>query len=110
MEEPENLISKNEMVDILYDIALLNAIDNSYPHVLQSHDIKVMGFISEKYGVDSVQFAQSDLYYASLPVVYEEIYQTVEDRLGRKRDSVNEALKENGAKNGDSLDLSDGYE
>ena len=110
MEEPKELISKEKMVNILYDIALLNAIDNTYPHVLESHEIKVMGFISEKYGVDSTQFVTSDRYYASVPGLYKEIYETVEARLEQNRDSITQMIKENNSKNGDSLDISKSYD
>jgi hypothetical protein len=110
LEEPDNLISKGEMVDILYDIALLDAIDNSHPHVLQRNEIKVMDFVYRKYGIDSTRFVESDRYYASVPALYEEIYTTVEERLNSKRDSVSTVMQENGGAKGDSLDLSDDYE
>ena len=110
MEAPGDLISKEKMADILYDIALINSIDNSHPQVLVSKNIKVMDFVFKKYGIDSTQFVQSDRYYASVPVLYEEIYQAVEDRLERKRDSISEVIQANRTKNGDTLDPEDDYD
>lgn len=110
MEEPENLISENKMVDILYDIALINAIDNSYPQVLKNHDIKVMNFVYNKYGIDSVQFVESDRYYASVPTLYEGIYKAVEDRMEIKRDSISNVIKENRQSTGDTLNPADDYD
>jgi hypothetical protein len=110
MKEPENLISKDKMVDILCDIALINAIDNSHPQVLTDHEIKVMDFIYKKYGVDSLQFVESDLYYASVPMLYEGIYRAVEARLESERDSITVLIRENNDSKGDSLDLSDDYD
>jgi len=110
MEPPEDLISKEKMADILYDIALINSIDNSHPQVLISKNIKVMDFVFKKYGIDSAQFVQSDRYYASVPVLYEEIYQAVEDQLERQRDSTSELIQANRIKNGDTLDLQDDYD
>jgi hypothetical protein len=104
MEAPEDLISKEKMADILYDIALINSIDNSHPQVLESKNIKVMDFVFKKYGIDSTQFVQSDRYYASVPVLYEDIYQTVEDRLDRQRDSTTKLIQESRMQNGDTLD------
>ncbi|MGB5653887.1 MAG: DUF4296 domain-containing protein [Robiginitalea sp.] len=104
MEAPENLISKETMSDILYDIALINSIDNSHPQVLKSKNIQVMDFVFKKYGIDSTQFVQSDLYYASVPVLYEDIYQAVEDRLERKRDSTSQLIQANRTKDGDTLE------
>ena len=95
LDKPKNLLSKEEMVDILFDISALNAIDGTYPNVLERNDLSVMGYVYEKYGIDSVQFASSDLYYASFPQVYEAIYQALEERMGQKRDSINEVLRTN---------------
>ncbi len=110
MEAPDDLISKEKMADILYDIALINSIDNSYPQVLVSKNIKVMDFVFKKYGIDSTQFVQSDRYYASVPVLYEEIYQAVEDRLERQRDTVSKLIQANRIKSGDTLDPQDDYD
>jgi hypothetical protein len=110
MEAPDDLISKEKMADILYDIALINSIDNSYPQVLVSKNIKVMDFVFKKYGIDSTQFVQSVRYYASVPVLYEEIYQAVEDRLERQRDTVSKLIQANRIKSGDTLDPQDDYD
>lgn len=90
---PENLIPKGRMVNILYDIAVLDAIQGTYPKALERNGIKVMPFIYEKYGIDSLQLAESDLYYASRPNEYEEIYKTLEDRIAARRDSINEVIR-----------------
>ena len=110
MEAPKNLISEDKMTDILYDIALLNAIDNSHPQVLKEKRIEVMAFVFKKYGIDSTQFVESDLYYASVPVRYENIYEAVEDRLERDRDSISQLIKTNNTVKGDSLDLLEDYD
>ncbi|WP_424500362.1 DUF4296 domain-containing protein [Robiginitalea sp.] len=110
MEAPEDLISKEKMSDILYDITLINSIDNSHPQVLKSKNIKVMDFVFKKYGIDSTQFVQSDLYYASVPALYEEIYQAVEDRLERARDSTSKLIQDNRTKDGDTLDPLEDYD
>lgn len=104
MDPPEDLVSKETMADILYDIALINSIDNSHPQVLKAKNIKVMDFVFKKYGIDSTQFVNSDRYYASVPVLYEDIYQTVEDRLDRQRDSTTKLIQESRMQNGDTLD------
>ena len=101
--KPANLLSKEEMIDILFDIAALNAIDGTYPKVLERNDLSVMGYIYEKYGIDSVQFASSDLYYSSIPVEYETIYQALEERMGQKRDSINESLRASNEKEREKL-------
>lgn len=84
VEEPENLIPKEKMVTILHDLALLNATKSSYKAALELHEIKIMDFLYEKHSIDSTQFAQSDLYYASLPLEYQSIYEKVEALLEKK--------------------------
>lgn len=90
---PENLIPSARMSDILYDIAVLHAIEGSYPKVLNNNEISVMAFVYEKYGIDSLQLTQSDLYYASRPAEYEAIYKAVEDRVASQRDSLNDVIR-----------------
>lgn len=84
VEEPENLIPKEKMVTILHDLALLNATKSSYKAALELHDIKIMDFLYQQHGIDSAQFAQSDLYYASLPLEYQSIYEKVETLLEKE--------------------------
>jgi hypothetical protein len=69
------------------------AIDNTYPTALKDNDLEVMTFVYEKYGIDSTQFTQSDLYYASEPKQYREIYQALHDRLQQQRDSITDAIQ-----------------
>ena len=110
MEEPENLIPRGKMSDILYDMALLDAIDNSYPQVLEENDLRTMEFLFEKYGIDSLQFVRSDLYYASIPEEYQKIYEVVEERLTKKRDSISEVLRQGRSQASDSLPEDEDYD
>ncbi|WP_350293110.1 DUF4296 domain-containing protein [uncultured Croceitalea sp.] len=81
IEPPEGLISKDKMTSILYDLAILNSTKGTNPTILKQHNIKLMPFIFKKYNIDSLQFAESDLYYASIPLEYQTIYEAVEARL-----------------------------
>ena len=110
MEEPDDLIPRAKMADILYDMALLDAIDNSYPQVLEENDLQTMEFLYDKYGIDSLQFVSSDLYYASVPAEYQKIYEAVEARLTKNRDSISELIKQGRTQASDSLPGDDDYE
>jgi|SRR5210317_777635 hypothetical protein len=110
MEEPEKLIPRGKMVDILYEMALLDAIDNSYPKVLEENDLKVMEYLFDKYGIDSLQFVSSDLYYASVPAEYQKIYEAVEERLTKKRDSISQIIKQGRSQASDSLPEEEDYD
>lgn len=93
VKPPEQLLSHEQMVNVLYDIAALSAIDGTYPKALERNDIRIMEFVYHKYGIDSLQLATSDLYYASVPAEYEAIYEELEARMGRERDSINESMR-----------------
>lgn len=90
IEKPEALIPKDKMVTILYDLAILTAAQNTNPAMLAEKDIKTMEFLYTKHGIDSIQFAQSDLYYASLPVEYEAIYKEIVALLEKDQKTIEE--------------------
>jgi hypothetical protein len=81
IEKPENLVDEDQMVDILYDLYVINAIKASNVHYLIEHDVTSANYIFNKYKVDSLQFAQSDKYYASHIEDYEKLYQRVTERV-----------------------------
>ena len=87
MEKPDDLIAKEKMVNILSELAILNAAKSINVGKLRD-------------GIDSLQFVASDRYYASIPLDYEEIYTEVEAILARKTEKIEEAKKIN-----DSLKL-----
>lgn len=96
VEKPENLIPKEQMISMLYDIAVLNAAEEINANILSQHQIEPTAFILERYGVDSVRFAKSDLYYASLPKEYDAIYATVKERLDKEKERLDELRRQQG--------------
>lgn len=96
VEKPENLIPKDKMISMLYDIAVLNAAAEISSDVLLEHDIDPSAFVLEQYGVDSVLFAKSDLYYASLPKEYDAIYAAVKGRLDKEKERLDKIRQQQG--------------
>ncbi|MGB5459162.1 MAG: DUF4296 domain-containing protein [Eudoraea sp.] len=86
IDKPVNLISKEKMIDILYDLAIIDAAKSTGPHAMENKNFVPMEFIYNKYEIDSMQFVSSDLYYASKPLEYEDIYEKLEDRIIRERE------------------------
>ncbi|WP_394751291.1 DUF4296 domain-containing protein [Spongiimicrobium salis] len=93
IEPPENLIPQETMINILYDLSVLNAAKNTNPEVLKDNKIETMEYLYKKYTIDSVQFVKSDLYYASVPLEYENIYKAVEARLTDTKKTFEEERK-----------------
>lgn len=92
VEKPKNLIDEDTMVDIFYDLSLLDAIKSHNPGKLQQAKDPNL-YIYKKYKIDSVQFAQSNRYYASDIKGYKKMYQRVGRRLERTRKSLEPEAK-----------------
>ena len=93
VEQPENLIPKEKMTDILYDLSLLNSTKSSFSSAFDKTGIDIMEFLYEKYDIDSTQFAQSDLYYASVPLEYQSIYEDVDGMIEKRKNAFESITK-----------------
>lgn len=93
VEKPDNLIDKDQMVDIIYDLSLLEAIKSSNYSSLESRKIDPNTYIYKKYKIDSLQFAKSDRYYASDIDVYSGIYDKVSKRLESNKNAIDSTNK-----------------
>lgn len=89
-KKPKNLISKKEMVNILIDARLLASATNIDKQKMQKHGVKLNTYVFEKYGIDSLQFALSNAYYAYRVKDYEEIYNEVTDSLEKLKTVLND--------------------
>lgn len=81
VEKPDNLIDRKKMTDIIYDLSILEAMRSQKPLVLEQNGINQNTYIYKKYGIDSIQFAKSNQYYASDIAIYKQIYEDVAKRL-----------------------------
>jgi len=79
-EKPENLIGKEEMTNLLYEMHLAVGTSNVRNIHLEKNR-NYMSLVYGKYGIDSTQFAESNIYYTSNIDDYEEIYEEVQRRL-----------------------------
>ena len=92
IEKPEDLIARDKMVEILFDMALINAGKAIDPNIMDQNQIEPMSYIYRKYEIDSARFVKSDLYYASVPLEYEAIYKELEERLDAERKRMEEEM------------------
>ncbi len=81
IEKPDNLIEKEKMDDIIYDLTLLQAMRGGYQATLDSNKVDVANYIYKKYKIDSLQFANSNRYYASDVAAYNRMFNRVNERL-----------------------------
>lgn len=80
-EKPKNLIGKEKMVDIMTEAYLANAARSVDNKTIMESGIQVDSLFYTKFGVDSLQFAKSNAFYAADVNVYITIFQQVEERL-----------------------------
>lgn len=92
-KEPKRLIDKETMVNIMYDLSLIEAF--KYQSVTASDSIKVIPseFILKKYKVDSLQFAQNNVYYATDFKEYKKMVDTVSKRFETKKKELEALVK-----------------
>lgn len=95
VEKPKNLVERSKMVDIIYDLSILEAARTQTASV-QNYP-KSTEFIKNKYKIDSLTFAKSSQYYASDIKEYKKMYNEVKERLAAERVKLNGGapIKEN---------------
>jgi hypothetical protein len=81
IEKPDNLIDQDKMVDIFFDITVLEAMKSQTTLVLETNKINPNTYVYKKHHIDSLQFANSDKYYASDVKKYKEIFDAVNKRI-----------------------------
>lgn len=94
-EKPDNLLSKEKMVQMLADAYIGNASrSKSYNNrVLRTNGVHLDSILYKKHQVDSLTFAQSNAYYASNLDAYTDIITEVEKLLLLKKASVDSILE-----------------
>lgn len=92
-QPPENLISQEKMLAIYYDLAVLTALNNMTPATLKNQNIEMMQYLYDKYEIDSITLSQSNTYYASLPDVYDKMFDSIQIKLQNKVDEINDSRK-----------------
>lgn len=91
--KPDDLLSKERMAAILYDITLVNSIKGVNKQKLEDTYLHLDSYLYAKHEIDSLQFKRSNNYYAANPTEYFEIYSIVQAKLSKERKRVGEALE-----------------
>lgn len=81
VSKPKKLIDKAVMENILYDLALLQALKSYSPEKLKENSINPKTYIYQKYKIDSAQFAQNNKYYAVDVEDYSKMFERVTNRI-----------------------------
>ena len=98
-KKPDNLIPEDKMVDIMYDMYILNSAKGVNKKLLELNGIMPKEYIFEKYSIDSTQFAESNNYYVYNTKIYESILNEIAKKIDVKKkeyealDKIEEAGK-----------------
>lgn len=87
--KPDNLISEDNMVNILVDMAIMSSAKGVNKSKIEKNGIVPDEFIYKNNNTDSLTFAQSNAYYAFNTKKYEAICKRVIDSLTIVRDKYN---------------------
>ncbi len=80
LDKPKNLISKEVMENLLFDMHIANKTRN-IKNIDKEKNINYMSIISDKYKIDSTRFKESHAYYIYHINEYHAIYKKIEARL-----------------------------
>lgn len=92
IEKPDNLIPKDQMVNLLTDMFLASG-GQHIKNIHQKRNVNYFPLIYNKYQIDSVQFKASNHYYISKIDDYDEIIKKVDTRLRKLRKQYEEERK-----------------
>lgn len=93
VEKPDNLIDKKVMLNIMYDMSLLDGIKYQNPNSLFEKGINPNTYIYQKYKIDSLQFVKSNAYYASDYRGYKDMFDILKKRLNQDKNRIDALIK-----------------
>jgi hypothetical protein len=97
IEKPAKPIDEAVMIDILYDLSLMEAIKSQ--NIADSGNvINSSQYIYKKYKIDSLQFVQNNKFYASDVENYKKMFEKVKARLENDANKLDTIMKKGGGK------------
>jgi Domain of unknown function (DUF4296) len=79
--KPKKLLDEETMENILYDVAILQAMQTTAPQDFSALNTDVKQYIYNKYNIDSVIYNQNNKYYAGDVRAYKFLNKRVIERL-----------------------------
>ena len=93
VNEPEKKITPEIMEDIFYDLSVMKSVQNSKNLNEEFKSYFGTQYIYEKYGIDSLQLIQNQMYYVQKPKLMKKIFQNLEIRYQKIQDSLDTLIK-----------------
>ncbi|MFP9114070.1 DUF4296 domain-containing protein [Flavobacterium sp. RHBU_3] len=86
--KPKKLISENQMVDILYDMAIMQSVKSYKASALDSSGVDPKTYIYKKYKIDSLTLVQNHTWYASDLKNYEKMQKKITGRIEHEQEKL----------------------
>lgn len=96
-EKPEHLLTEEEIVNIMYDLSLLQAMSSAAQVEMDSAKIDPSKYIFKKYKIDSLTLAQNEKYYANDMEKYQKLHIKVSDKLAAQKAPLDSLAKKQGS-------------
>jgi len=91
--KPAKPIDAAVMENILYDLALLQALKSYSPEKLTQNNINSTTYIYQKYKIDSLQLVENNKYFASDIDEYNLMFNRVNERLQKQKKEMDSLSK-----------------
>ncbi|TCK65135.1 uncharacterized protein DUF4296 [Winogradskyella wandonensis] len=105
-EKPDNLIAKDKMTDVLYDMFIVSSAKGVSRVKFEKEGLNPEQYILKKHNIDSLQFAQSNDYYAHDVESYKSMIETIKSRITAEKEkytAIDKAEQEEKKRKKDSL-------
>ena len=89
---PDNLISQEKMVDVIYDMTLINVAKGVNKSILENNGIIPEQYLFNKHSIDSILFARSNEYYSYDLKTYQIIYDKVKIKLEKNKNIISDSI------------------
>ena len=89
---PIDLISQEKMVDIIYDMTLINVAKGVNKSILENNGIIPEQYLFNKHSIDSTLFARSNEYYSNDLKTYQMIYDNVKIKLEMNKNIISDSI------------------
>jgi len=91
-EKPARLLSQQDMENILYDVTIMQAVRSYQPQVLDTNKVDIQHYVYKKYKIDSLTYAQNNIWYAAHVEKYAAMLDNVAIRVQKEKDAVTKKI------------------
>lgn len=98
-KKPDNLIPKDKMTELLYDMFITSSAKGVSRTKFEKLGLNPERYILRKYGIDSLQFAESNDYYTYDIEAYKSMIEKVKSRISAEKEKYAAIEKEEAEKN-----------